>query len=309
MGDAPALEGYQEGSRWINQPPTGEQVSEWFLNNVELDEGMDPSEWVRGITIIPAKERYKQSRLGSDGKVTVDDGLERMVYTPYSKVEARVAYFWKLMDQQGTRGELDLVPTPGLSQGSAVFFQTEVSDKDGKPVRFIGASACASIYDTSEMKYGHGHQGRLLKRSPIGTKVVPRRDRWGNPDVNAVMKAQTGAVGRALGFLGVLVIPGSGIATAEDMQEALGTDAAAQAAAELPDVQGEVEAQTGEGQLELANRLLKELEDDYPERFEGLKEWAVGRGIKVDTLKDGDPALRAVIRNAEQGLQDAKKDT
>jgi hypothetical protein len=34
--------GYQEGSRWVNKRPSGDEVAAWFKANAPMHEGMDP---------------------------------------------------------------------------------------------------------------------------------------------------------------------------------------------------------------------------------------------------------------------------
>jgi len=58
--------------------------------------------------------------------------------------------------------------------------------------------------------------------SGTGSKSVAQTRKFkGNlyPDENALMKAETGSVARAIGLMGILALPGSGVATAEDMVE------------------------------------------------------------------------------------------
>jgi hypothetical protein len=65
----------------------------------------------------------------------------------------------------------------------------------------------------------------IVIRKASSKKTVKRVLQFGNyppfPDVDGLAKAETGAIARALGVLGILAFPGSGIATAEDMNEHL----------------------------------------------------------------------------------------
>jgi hypothetical protein len=126
-------------------------------------------------------------------------------------------------------------------------------------------------------------------------------DRWGKPDPNAFMKAETGAVGRALGMAGMLVIPGSGVATAEDMQESGASMAVAEAEPELPDAAAA--APTPDTEVDVRDRInegLATLESEFPEGFEKVTSWASGRSIDLDDIKDTQ--LRGVLRQIERGL-------
>src|SRR5204863_2609716 len=127
-----------------------------------------------------------------------------------------------------------------------------------------------------------------------GTKQTPLAKQWA--DDNALMKAETGAVGRALGMAGILVV-GTGVATAEDMQEAAagpsGAAAASSAGATLPGeapapqeagaaVPAQVEEPkpeegrtfTDDGELRAyARELTTAFQDEHPEQWQVFKSW------------------------------------
>jgi hypothetical protein len=160
------------------------------------------------------------------------------------------------------------------------------------------------------------------------TKVVPVVA-WEKVDPFAIMKAETGAVGRALGMAGMLVIPGSGIATAEDVQEAeqlpgramTGTSAPETSDGALPEVEGAEEAQepaalpeppadappaeqppaanqedldaaSDDRLRELVERDLLALKNEHPEAYATMKTWW-----------EDDRKLGELNRASIQGLQ------
>lgn len=298
--------GAREGSRWVNQRPSGEEVASWFKDNVQLHEGLEHDHYVQGVTLIPSKETLREAVEQSDGSVKVMDTGEQLVYVPYAKVETRVAYFWDYVRLNPEWvGAIERIPvrsveTPGYFNVNLPpgFFRQQVQKSDGKFVDFIGCSFQVRIF---ERDIRAGGRGRVVVEPPAGTKVVPALDRWGKPDESALMKAETGAVGRALGMAGMLVIPGSGVATAEDMQE-IGQGTAAvdpAAAAELPQ-EAQAEAQD---ERKVIDSLIGQLQEDHPEAHQEFVAWA--REKKIDPGNVTDTQLRAVRRQLERKLQAA----
>src|SRR4029077_10849538 len=171
---------------------------------------------------------------------------KRRVYTPYAKVETRVAYFWDLMSTDGFKdvvGMIEPVPMQRLNDAGYVnynlppgFFRIPIG-LGGSIVSYIGCSMKVSMWDKGSIMWVaaeeivrgpdgnelrrpfHELQGTPVRVFPSATKMVPVLSRSDEEDPFAVMKAETGAVGRALGMAGMLVIPGSGVATADDMLE------------------------------------------------------------------------------------------
>lgn len=313
-----AVVGRREGNRWINQKPAGEDVAEWFKGSVILHEGMDASRYVGGVVLIAQKEKVKEARAASDGSIRVVD-VEQLAFTPYAKVETRIAYFWdyvKLLNDASSEGEEyvgHIAPTrvkklaaehltnEHLPDG---FFRMPVLDNANKLHSFLGCSMRAWI---TRRTMRSGADGIVVMESAPGTKIVPLVGSYG-PDENAFMKAETGAVGRALGMAGMLVIPGSGVATAEDMVDLAtspGTEALDAEQAKLP----ADEAAGGAGPPDLRAQvadLRQEIESDFPGLGDELEAWAKERDINLNELKDDQ--LRPVARQMERKLADAKKE-
>jgi hypothetical protein len=128
-----------------------------------------------------------------------------------------------------------------------------------------------------------------------GTKMVSCLTKWG-VDEHALMKAETGAVGRALGMAGMLVLPGSGVATAEDMQEMIAAEGRASVGvdAQLPTTAPDdrIRAQIAE--------LSTQLQSDFPGRFEELEIWAREKQIDLADIKAHQ--LRGVLRALERKI-------
>lgn len=289
----------REGSRWINERPTGDDVATWFEQSVPIHDELDHSDYVSGVTIIPAKERYDTLgvREGSDEPVIGE--MIALTFTPYIRVDTRIRYFWDLMAKHPEWiGTIERVKVeqqdPALPEG---FFHHEVTLADGnKVVRFIGCSMRVKVRDIEE--------DRPVINAPAATKMVPVLGRYGE-DVNALMKAETGAIGRALGFAGILVAPGSGIATAEDMQEAINLAGGGAGAAPAEPVEPQLPAEQDEGELRAyAEAKLTELREEYPHEFDEFREWAQSRNFK--TLADIDgPQLKGVVRKLDRVLDEA----
>lgn len=198
----------REGSRWHNQRPTGQEVSEWF-SGVRLHDGMEHADYVAGIALIEQTDEVPTIvAYRGDGTPEITRTTE-MSFTPYPRVEARIAYFWKLCELRGWKGSIAPVNTlgdgaAGLPEG---FFRLRVTDAAGKDAPLVGRTMKVAINDP---------KGDPVGWYPSETKVVPML-RNGLVDADALAKASTGAIGRALGAAGMLILPGTGVATAEDM--------------------------------------------------------------------------------------------
>lgn len=298
--------GRQEGSRWINRRPGPDEFAKWFRENVRVHDGLSHADYLPGITLIPNKEKVKDVRLDQNGNPAIVD-VEQMVWAPYPKVETRVAYFWNYMALHPEwKGSIKLIvdgdPPPHLPRG---FFQLTGQDPSGKPVPFVGVSYQVGIIT-------RGRHAEPVIEPPAGTKVVALNKRGWNgvisPDENAIHKAQTGGIGRALGFAGMLMVPGAGIATAEDMLEFLAGDTPAPAA-ELPPVT-ELAAENGQANdLEgLIAAHIERLQSEYPQSYEEARAWAREKGYDLDTppttaLRGLERQLRAKLETAQRAKQ------
>lgn len=309
----------QEGSRWVNARPSGEEVASWFKGNVQLhEEGLDHEHYVQGLTLIQQTAKEKTVVGWTDDNKPVIDEIENLYYVPYPKVETRVKYFWDYVRlHDDWLGTIDPVqpetPIPTLPPG---FGKLAVATIDGKAVNYITFSARARILlrDTVEEKFVRNTDtgeiqtiltGKEVMRGAPGTKMVPTLGRYG-PDNFSVMKAETGAVGRALGLLGMLVVPGSGVATAEDMQEAIIAEGGVT----------QVPPQTGE-QAELVDddaalrqqitAMIAELGELDKARLDKFRAW-VRDDRKIGSLADAtSPQLRGLHTKLEGEIAAAKK--
>jgi hypothetical protein len=129
-------------------------------------------------------------------------------------------------------------------------------------------------------------------------------------DKNAIMKAETGAIGRALGAAGIFTIPGSGIATAEDMlEQAAGSTAAPAEEGAGPEAPAEepapaqaapanaasVAVPDDEDVRDKSRQIVAVLQTNYPSAYSAFGEWCIKRRPKITSLNDLEgPVLRGV---------------
>lgn len=326
----------QEGNRWVWSPPAPADFTKWFAENVHLHEGMEHDRYVQGVVLIGSKEKRKITLVNQAGATMIQDE-ERLVFTPYAKVETRVAYFYDLMAKHPEwLGVIQPEPVEKLNQPGVYnlnmppgFFRLPIAKENNQQVHYLGCAKRVRILDRETVEWvdvvhtEFGEQGQIVRQTkrreldgvPIaeyspGTKVVATLNRYGE-DPFAPMKAETGAAGRALGFAGMLVIPGSGIATAEDMQEAL---AGAQGVAvEGLDVGLESEDPGGSGgassSADLADQIkemLAVLEADFPGALEDVQAWAREKKLRLGDLTKNQE--RSVHRKLTQVLDRAREE-
>lgn len=338
----------REGNRWINTRPTGEEVAKWFGDNVPIytgegeAEGLKHDDYVGGVTLIPNKEKTEELVGWDTTNAPVLQTFYDLAYTPYMRVETRIKYFHDLCDLRGWLAviepvEIDRSAAKGLPPG---FFRHRVAIGPETGANFLGSTMRVIAYDRDgleEVKLiidKRTGEEKIVRRGTVmiegvATKTVPTvlsgRNNDTYADVNALMKVETGAVGRALGMAGILVIPGTGIATAEDLQEsnrltsdepaaepALPSNIPAETATPTAPV-GEVEpvaaaeSQANDDALrDRAAELINEMKAADPATFEEFKTWAGSRGF-IPLSAVVSPGLRGLHRRAEKMLEDARQ--
>lgn len=307
---AESVESVQEGCRWLHNPPSGAQFADWFGSNVKIHDSLEHGDYVNGITLIPNTEKLKVT-VERNGEHAIEE-VERLSFSPYPQVETRIRYFWDWCAAQDLLGEIDILTVHRQhSQLPRGVFQSVVKSQDGrKEFIWLGAKCQVRAYER-DVRFP---RGRLVLDPPPATKTVPLFNRFG-PDVNAAMKAETGAIGRALGFAGMLVIPGAGISTAEDMQEltsgsppAAGGDIAPEAALPEPRTTEPLEEPTedqGKVLRDLVNELAAELQKDHPDVWSDIQAWAKERGTDLENIPPA--GLRPIERQLRRKLDAAKK--
>lgn len=328
----------REGSRWWNERPTPDDVATWF-KTVPLHDEMEHERYINGIVLIPQKTKTDEIEgENPDGTPKIREGIWNLTYTPYPKVETRVQYFHDLMakHEEEWMGVIEAVGggEGGLPPG---FFVRSVThgDKGQFVTRYLCCTAKVTVYERGDVQWVTIRKpnreefkvrvGKTIIDALPATKQVPLLGYQYKPDAFALMKAETGAAGRALGMAGMLVIPGAGVATADDMNEANameGRPAPAEPASEeqkaetatLPEAEKPAESAPAESEeinqeaklREEANVALLEMKSDFPGAFEEFKEWCKSRSIEALGDIHEVAVLKGIVKKAQKDLDSAK---
>lgn len=327
----------REGSRWWNERPNSEAVADWFAK-VPIHEELDRDRYLGGIVLIEQRLKMNEIAGFTNGRPNVVEDVQHITYTPYPKVETRVQYFWDLMaEHEEWLGVIE--PVGGDPKfGPGFSFRTFPGTKNSKPVNyaFVVCSMQVTVferesYEEKVVQVGHRGEtktirtGKTIIKASSGTKMVPANNRYGDVDANVMMKAETGAVGRALGMAGMLVVPGAGVATAEDMHEAAAMEGVRPAEApqgaetatlpqdgsppetEAPAPQQEAQAEGGLEELRArCSNVIAELKEADEDAHTELLRWAKeDRGF--ESIGDlNETALKGVVRKAEKALDEVQ---
>jgi hypothetical protein len=285
----------REGSRWFNERPSAKAFADWFAT-VPLHAGLKHQDFISGVTLIHQTEKVDEV-VGWNGTDPVIAKRENLVYIPHPQVMARVAYFEALRTLHQDEWTCSIEPAAiagdptGLPPG---YFRYAVMQGSGTQAFFVGCSRRLVIRD---------REGDLILDGPAGSKVVPVLKSNGWADPNALMRAESGALGRALGMAGMLVIPGSGVATAEDVQESIAQPV------ELPGVvvpagsTAVPPAYTTSGAPDYRDRveqLVAELATESPAELDMFDAWCKDRNI--DLASPTDAELKTAVKKLEQVL-------
>jgi hypothetical protein len=347
----------REGARWVNRKPSGPEFAAWFNDNVKIDEALDADDYIGGIVLIPAVETVQEvTGFNGDGEAIIAR-RKQLTYTPYPKVETRVQYFWDLLDsKEEWYGVVEPITTERPST-EPVTVKEQILDGDrivdretqrvptivqtveqlppgffvmSVPVQNEIAHYLCASYKVEIFEKVEGGEDRIV-RSGRGTKMVPlvtvRTWRDGQsikPDDNSIMKAETGAIGRAIALAGIFNIPGSGVATAEDMFEALNAPGAgvqpeadasppeggpAAPTAEPAPQKSREEQQADEHKEMIARaRALVGEGSNLPGVLDAFKEWGEKRNPPVRNLGNlRGAALRGAIKKLEKLVEEGKQ--
>lgn len=312
----------REGNRWFNERPDGDAVSAWFAEAVTMPEGLKAEDYVGGVTLIPGKEKANEPRGFKEDGSPVWTEIENLVFTPYVKVETRVQFWTDLLtanpDWLGVVEAIDpLDQDPALPPG---FSKLRVASSDNKITPYMLCTMKVTVFERGSVEWKEWRNTKtgVLERARVGktvidaapaTKQVPVLGRYG-PDDNAVMKAQTGAVGRALGMAGMLIVPGTGVATAEDMRELAAQEGIAPAAKEErpPAAEGRAALDaaaepTHDELVATASGLITRLQAEKPASHTAFMAWVQERGFtgKVSEMKD--PNIKQLVKQVEKYLE------
>ncbi len=286
------MDSVREGSRWRHARPSAEEVAEWF-KSVRLDDGMDHADYVSGVVLIPTNEKVKKQ---------TDAGMEEvweMTWTPYVRVDTRIAYFRRLAELRGLIAVIGPVQVPrsdkpafeNLHMPDGFWFCVMGSGVAAQ--RFLCCTMRVALYDKRDYLGGDALPLRLgeATKAVSGSPV----DSWGKPELNGLAKAETSAVGRALGMAGILVV-GTGVASADDMAE-LGQPQPA--GPTLPEPEGETSEQLNEKLLSLQAEL-KPHEEQWRSFAAWWQERQTAAGWK--SLNDAPLEVRRGMATKMEGL-------
>lgn len=291
----------RQGGRWYNEKPTPEEVAEWFTKNVKLHDGLEHDRYVGGLTLISQTEYAQEIQNNKIVKI------KNLVYTPYSKVESRVMYFWDLMlknpQWEGSIEPVDPIAKDKQRDGDLPKgFYRVTSSLNGKSFPFVACCMRVKVVERNTQQ----HNGVILPAP--ATKMIPViTENYGTQEVDphVLMKAETGAVGRALGMAGMLVIPGAGVATAEDMLEAQAQEPVGSGEVEsvIPDMSEAAEKAVADGAevlIKEAQKLLDDLKEQNPDAHQEFQTWAKER---FNTLQScTEQQLRGVVKKLQKTL-------
>jgi hypothetical protein len=172
--------------------PSAEELATWFAG-VQLFEGADHRKYIGGIVCIENKQMRQ--------------------WNPYPLAGTRIAYFWDWIAAEGLRATINAEDPFELD----LPFMQDLQNVGG----FITAKSLVVRATVTVI----GPDGETMRESvarkqvSMNMKIGPYGNKTTIPDYNAVMRAETGAVSRAVAQLGMLALPGSGIASAEDMRD------------------------------------------------------------------------------------------
>ena len=318
MSEVEARQG-REGSRWINERPSAEAIADWFQGAVKMPDGLDAAHYVSGVTLIQSTEEAKEVVGFKDDGTPIWREISHVVYVPYVKVETRVQFFHDLMAQhrEDWLGVIEPVsvpnPSPDLPPG---FFKFASADTP-----FICCTMKVTVFerDSVEWKEVRNVQSGEMERVRVGktvidappaTKMVPSKRKYADP--SSIMKAETGAVGRALGMAGMLIVPGSGVATAEDVREAQDMEGAPAASREdaLPPEGQRSLAIAEPSHDEMVTRavgLIQQLKDTSEDAHATFMAWVKEKGYGGKVSELADPAIKGLVKKAERDLEGAAK--
>lgn len=311
----------REGNRWLNDRPSADDVATWFKEAVKMPEGLDAADYVGGVTLIEGKEKSHEPRGFKDNGDPLFTEVYNLVFTPYVKVETRVQFWHDLLrkNQEQWEGFLEPVRQPEWELKLPPGFSKITVAKDERiQTSFVCSTMKVTVYKRGTVKYetvrnsrsGEGERvrtGEVIIDAPPATKMIPLLS--GNADPMSLMKAETGAVGRALGFAGMLIVPGAGVATAEDMREAQAFEtqvaSARQGGEDAPPAaegQARLDASTEPTHDELValtTGTITRLKEEFEPEHTAFMAWVSERGFggKLSEMKDAD--LKQILKKAE----------
>lgn len=301
-----------ENWEFIDRTPTREEVDK-LLDTLPKWWGVAAGDFGDYVQGLPSNKKVKvqQPKQRGDGFITVDKNIS--VVTLYFSVAGRIQMMRSAQEKHGWRVDFEPEPTtptgiPGyLEWGDRLVYRVNVkiwapTARAANPERIVG-----QLHDVSE--------GYALLGVRSGTAWVPATGGKQAAGSNPYEKVETSALGRALGGWGIGVLPGSGVATLEEMAGVRQNRQALEGEAAQAQVQAESEKLDP---AELREQVMAAAEEAR-QLLDGDDGWGVrmvqqhllkNQGVDVATLKDQDgtvleidldlakPAQLLLVRNA-----------
>ena len=278
---------------FAGEPPTGQQVHD-LLASLRPQWKVKPVDYIDFVQPLPARKKIKVPVLDQNGEprmnrgqpVTADQHID--VWTLYIGVAGRIAMLNEAADLNGWR--VDLSPDPGQGSIGGFIESTPLEDlaAEGKSGRVVYREACSVwkvMDDGTELCLG----------SKTGTAWVPARGGTQAAGTNPFEKVETSARGRAIAAWGIGILPGSGVASLEEMRGAQQNQRQAQREPRQQQAQGAPATNDPEvlrGQALTMLEEIRQLRDiEHAESLANLAEYA-RRTFQFETLsEDGDEIL------------------
>lgn len=201
--------------KWYHDQPTEEVVLERLASLPPQFGGIEIVKFADYIVPLPQTETLKIPRPGSKSTVEVEHKVT--TWTLYMSVAGRIEMLEAAQAANGWR--VDIVPAPGQGDLGPGFLEV-----GGMLVYRVQVSIWLPAPKSEHTAWRPA--GTEPANVPLGTRTgqvwIPSygpSDRGGGAKKsNPVEKAETAAIGRCLGMWGIGILPGSGVASLEEMQ-------------------------------------------------------------------------------------------
>lgn len=190
---------------FINEIPTTETVHE-LLDSLPLQWGVRVADYLPYVQALPANKKVKVDVARSDGQGTNKVEQILPIYTLYMTVAGREQMLRAAAEINDWRVDLEPAIIPNQPPGFLAF-----DVESDRPIVYR---------ETCTIWRNEGDDGsvQVCLGTKSGTAWVPGTGRQQAAKSNPVEKVETAARGRAIAAWGIGVLPGSGVASVEEMQ-------------------------------------------------------------------------------------------
>lgn len=292
-----------EMSQWefVDVIPTRDDVIR-LLGTLRPVFGVSTVDYADYVQALPQNKKVEKKVRMPNGSFRVEEEWHE-AYTLYMSVAGRIKMANAIAEQNGWA--LDFEPEPATPTGIPGMLQTT----DGR----IVYREYATFRDLDTQGYP---QPMVIGRKS-GTAWVPYSGGKQAAKSNPYEKVETSARGRALGAWGIGVLPGSGIATMEEMLGVNDNRAAMEAQSQAAGQQGGGDRVSREELLEMAKTLIETVrqrrsipEDEMADRTGrylseqmGIRSVYDAEAHEVDWAKVKDGQLQLLINSMRDSLR------